>query len=229
MEDKNKIGAFFNTQLSDHKEEVSMFELEMMSARMSSYNFMKFNVLQFNVYYAVAIFSGFLLSLGLGTHYLSTYKKQESMLQETRQELALLKKELTTAKSNNHTTYPDDNAIATVPSSPSKPSKSNLTGKNNNLTQPPNSLSPTDVKRMNVASKTDQESSKSNLDHSATHTGAVSTAPVPLHEPTPTHSPKATELPTNPVENLASKKKVIIYKRDTIYQYDTLKVKKKSK
>lgn len=228
MEDKNKIGAFFNSQLSDHQEEISLLDLEMMSTRMSPHNFMKFNLLNFNIYYAVAICSGFLITLTLGGHYLNTYKRQENMLEETRKELALLKTEIQDHKLSHHTTYPKD-AVITVPNSPSGPTQP-TTRENKGLSQPPNSLLFKNKKDEHSTIKAQQNAqlNKANLYEDAVPTGATTNAPVLLNEKHTHTSKTVPEQLAKPNEDLGSKKKVIIYKRDTIYQYDTLKVKKKN-
>jgi len=135
MEDKNKIGDFFKTHLSDYKEEVSLMDLEMMSSRMSKSNFMKFNARYFNIYYAAAIVSGFLVSLTLGGHYVYTYKLQNEALKKTQIELAQIKA-LIHSQEDNNTTIPPSDGISNLPNSPSiRSNKSNYI-RENVLTQP---------------------------------------------------------------------------------------------
>lgn len=234
MEDKNKIGDFFKTHLSDYKEEVSLMDLEMMSSRMSKSNFMKFNARYFNIYYAVAIFSGFLVSLTLGGHYIYTYKLQSEALQKTQIELAQIKT-LIHSQEENNTSIPPSDGISNLPNSPSIRSNKSSYKRENVLAQPssPLNLSHKEPNRNDKGKNDTKEntnqssgSKQPNYEIKEHHESGV---PKTLNEhkhidPIQQHTTPSQELDESP-----TKKKVVIYKRDTIFEYDTLKVKKKRK
>ncbi|HTF80787.1 MAG TPA: hypothetical protein VL947_03645 [Cytophagales bacterium] len=227
MEDHNKIGNLFKSQLSDYKEEVSLMELELMTARMSQHNFMEFNLRYFNVYYAAAIFSGFLISLILGGHYLTTYKKVEQELLNTRRELTRLEQSVSHERvADTAYVLPSKETSSQVPIDPSMPSKSNLTRNSNRSAQPVDSKSFAKSK-INEPVDKDKVSTETNYEKSADVRGVESTTSLQAQD----HSPSDNHIHEQPHKVVVTPKlnKVVIYKRDTIYQYDTLKVKKKQK
>lgn len=233
MEDKNKIGDFFKTHLSDYKEEVSLMDLEMMSSRMSKANFMKFNARYFNIYYAAAIVSGFLVSLTLGGHYVYTYRLQSEALKKTQIELAQIQA-LIHRQEDNNTSIPPSDGISNLPNSPSIRSNKSSYKRENVLAQPSSPLNPSneetnrnDKSEKELKGNTNQSSGSNqpNYENKEHHeSGVPKTLNEHKHIDPIQHTTPSQELDESPI-----KKKVVIYKRDTIFEYDTLKVKKKRK
>ncbi|MFN8438856.1 MAG: hypothetical protein U0V72_14705 [Cytophagales bacterium] len=213
MKEDSKIGQFFQEQFADYKEEISLFELEKMTQKMSLNNFTKFSLTTFNVYYAAAIFSGFMISLCLGLHYITTFQKQQRLLEQYQKEFILLKKP--TEKENITYTYEPKREL---PDS-SKQHLNNLyvmpKGKNS-LRNSKNS----ELEGLELLTNESKQNEKTNMDN---------------ENPTKQLEQEALPLQTMPITDTTThmqniqKPKVVIYKRDTIYEFDTLKVKKKRK
>jgi hypothetical protein len=92
MEAEDKIGGLFKDAFRDHKEALSLEELETMQNALSKKAFYGFNPFQFNMYYAAAIVSGFLITLLLAGHYVYTIsgtefhrKAEKTATQKTRE------------------------------------------------------------------------------------------------------------------------------------------------
>lgn len=236
MEDKNKIGDFFREHLSDYKEEVNLIDLEMMSNRMAKSNFMRFSLQNFNVYYAAAICSGFLVSLFLGGHYITIHNQQTCQLKQLRTEIEDLRS--TTHAQNNtmkelalQLKSKDRNLVSGVASPSAQPSKSNLSNKNLLSAQVPSILN---------YYGTDPEGNHLWVGANNVETTIETEQTNYVTIPEPTLEPEMSNLTpidikTKGAESLPKlygsnfKNYVVVHKKDTLYQYDTLKVKKKRK
>lgn len=222
MKDRNNIGDFFKEHLSNHKEDISLMDLDMMNARMAKTNFLKFNARTFNVYYVAAIASGFMLSLVLGTHYLHTYRIQNYHLKQTQEQLSQLEYHINTLQTQiQYLTKPktDDKAVKSVPKSPSLSTKAPSYNRENlELTQPLNSLNP----HGKIDKPTLTELNKTNNKDGVSNQETPSSSNVNQQHSSTKHN-IGTLLDTH------QDAQVVIYKRDTIFEYDTLKIKKNRK
>lgn len=240
MEDNSKIGQYFKDQFAEHTEEVSLQEIELMAQRMTVPNFTSFSFTTFNIYYAAAIFSGFLISLCLGTHYLTTYRAQSELLKQNQQELIRLKELMSQNVNDSNLKTMRKQADKTEPSyeslnSSNQPKNSNyLLQKEKSPKQTAAGSTPFENK---IAEKKGTVTTVKFADENKTNEVKniqdlqVVTPPTTTFEPESKKSVVVALPQKDTVSSMPTfvRPKVVIYKRDTIYEFDTLKVKKRRK
>lgn len=202
MKERDDIGDFFKAELDDFEPSLSFDELEIIDKIQVNNRFYKFSPYNFNIYYAFAIVSGFLLTLGCVTHYV--FKQQN---------------EVSTIETKIH--KPENSPAPIVQGGVRKNEidervNSPEISKNNNQTNTTN-------QRVGIVKNENTE-----MNNSAVTNNTIITQPN--NEVLNTNVTKPTVITDSIPKKKEIKpirKQIFIVKRDTIYKKDTLKVKHK--
>lgn len=193
MKSQDKLGAFFKEELHNHTEEISQEELEAISQFISRKSFFRFNYRSFNIYYAGAIVCAFFLTIFFAAHYM--YSGNTSAQERP----------TGNAETNKSVIIPDSNSAA-ISEKPAIVQQNKETNKN--------SFHKEDLKSANnfifVDTLRENESAVKQV--------------VPVNQLT--DEKPATDLPKElikPVDSTKVKKTVVIVRKDTIYQLDTVR------
>lgn len=85
MKERDDIGDFFKAELDNFEPSLSFDELEIIDKIQANNRFYKFSPYNFNIFYALAIVSGFLLTLGCVTHYILKQQNDVSTIENLSQ------------------------------------------------------------------------------------------------------------------------------------------------
>lgn len=206
MKERDYIGDFFKAELDDFEPSLSFDELEIIDKIQANNRFYKFSPYNFNIYYAFAILSGFLLTLGCFTHYI--FKQQN---------------EVSTIETKIH--KPGNSPAPILQGGVRK----------NEINQEVNSseISKNNTKINNQTNTTNQrvgivKNENTEMNSSTVTNNTIITQPnIEVLNTNATKPTVITDSIPKKKEIKPIRKQIFIVKRDTIYKKDTLKVKRK--